>query len=240
MSIVVPPYIRFQQGILMIRKAHLLLYRVEDVARSGHKVLSEIYEQLDQSPDTKALGLSYETLFASQLTINLASEVENVFTSAVGAALRLHPGKMGSQTFTLSDVLSSTSRDELVERAASTVLNSIMYEKPKAYLKRFAALLSVDAEKLQAHWPAFVEMKARRDLGIHNNWIVNEVYLRKLREAGLESPNSAGDRVVPNFSYLIRATEACENLVDALTDLLAEKWIPTRSNSESQAGRQET
>jgi len=183
----VPPYIRFLQGTLVLRKAESFLRRAQAIALAGHSLLSPAYDALDQSKDTKQLGLAYETFFASHLTINLVSEVEHFFGSAVSAALRMHPEKMGTQTFKLAEIISASSQDELISRAAGSVLNELMYERPNEYIKRLAAILSIDVAGLQQHWPAFVELKARRDLGVHNNWVVNEIYLRKLREANVSS-----------------------------------------------------
>lgn len=226
MAVVVPPYIRFLEGILVLRKAQIFLQRARAVALSGHPELSNILDELDQSKDTKRLGLSYETFFASQLTINLVSEVEHFFGSAVSAALRMYPEKMGAQSFKLVDIISANSNDELIDRAARTVLNKMMYAKPNDYIKGLAEILSIETTGLEKEWPVFVELKTRRDLGVHNNWVVNEIYLRKLRETNISSSHKMGDQLIPDFIYLEQATITCSDLVKKMADLLAEKWVP--------------
>ena len=48
-------------------------------------------------------------------------------------------------------------------------------------------------------WPQFVEIKARRDIGIHNNWVCNQTYLRKVAEAGLQTSVEAGQSLIPGY-----------------------------------------
>lgn len=223
-SIVVPPYIRFLQGILVLRKAALFLRTAQHVAHE-HPHLASALAEIEQSKDSKQLGVKYETYFASHLTINLVSEVEHFFASAVSAALHMYPEKMGGQTFKLAEIISADSTDELIDRAANAVLYGLMYEKPLNYIKSFASILSIETAKLDQHWPAFVELKARRDLGVHSNWVVNDIYLRKLREAEITTTHVLGDRIIPNFGYMSQAIETCEMLVKAMANLLGEKWI---------------
>jgi hypothetical protein len=39
---------------------------------------------------------------------------------------------------------------------------------------------------LEPRWLQFVELKARRDVGLHANWQRSETYTRKLSEAGAQ------------------------------------------------------
>ena len=63
-------------------------------------------------------------------------------------------------------------------------------------------MVSIDKKHLIEIWPSFVEMKARRDLGVHNNWVTNGIYLRKLKEIGFADHPSTGMRLIPDFAYL--------------------------------------
>jgi len=226
LSIVVPPYIRFLQGSVVLYKALAFLKTARQVAAAGDVVLSKILAELDNSKDSKQLGVDYEKFFASHLTITLVSEVEHFLGSAVAAALRLYPEKMGSQTVKLADVLSVSSKEEIIDRAARGVMNALMYEKPLDYLKNLANILSIDEAKFEKLWPVFVELKARRDVGVHNNWNANEIYIRKIREAGTFGTCSVGEHLIPNFAYLLTAMDSCKALVEAMVEELGKKWLP--------------
>lgn len=227
-SVVIPPYIRFLKGSLLLRQAVILL-KVSHVASQedveANIVLDEI-KAFDSSKEAKELNVNYETYFASHLTINLVSEVEHFFASAVSAALRLYPQKMGQQSYKLGEIIEASSREELIDRAANASIYQLMYEKPLDYLAKLTDILSIESDKLMGHWPAFVELKARRDLGIHNNWIVNEIYLRKLREAKIECNHKMGEQLIPDFKYLMNSVNTTSELIKTMASLLGEKWMP--------------
>lgn len=226
LSVMVPPYIRFLQGNVVLHRALGFLTTARLVASAGHPELAPLLSELNEQQESKQLRVDYETFFASHFLVNLVAEVEGFFGSAVAAVLRLYPGKMGDRKFTLSEIVGTSSTSELVDRAAASVINDLMYEKPLDYLKRLTEILSIERETIAPHWSSFVELKARRDLGVHNNWVANEVYLRKLGEARLRHSSSVGDHLIPDFTYLHDAIESCSSLVDTVVNLLGEKWLP--------------
>lgn len=230
-SVVLPPFVRFLYGQTVIQHARIFLMMAQHVALKEQPDLALLLEKMDKGYASQSLGVNFETYFAAQFIINLVSEVEHFLGSAVAAALRLHPEKIGGQTFKLTEIISATSTDELVDRAAKAKLNELMYEKPLDYIKKLSEILSVDAVKLEDHWPAFVELKARRDLGVHSNWMVNEIYLRKLKEAKITTDAKVGDSVIPDFKYLTQAIDDAGYLAETLATLLAEKWMGL-SNAE--------
>lgn len=226
LAIVVPPYIRFLQGQVSLRRALNFLVVAQREALAGNPRLQPILEGMNLSKEAKQAGLYFETFFASTHVIALVSEVEHFFANTVSAALRLYPGKMGSHTFRLTEILAVSSTDELVDRAATATMHELMYEKPLDYLVGLCKILSIERQPLEIHWPNFVELKARRDLGVHNDWLVNDVYLRKVKEARLDQVPLPGTRLTPDFQYLTQSIELCGALVGAFADLLGEKWIP--------------
>lgn len=232
-SVVVPPYARFLEGILIQQYALNFLKSAKDIALSGNEKMLLAIQSLEGSEESRRLEVNYETFFASHLTSLMVSEMEHFFGNAVSAALRLHPKKMGSHTFTLSEILSSTS-EELIARAASTVLNEIMYKKPLEYLKSLTDLLSIDSKVIEHLWPSYVELKARRDIGVHGNWIVNEIYIRKLREAKLTISCSEGDRLIPDFHYLEKSMRLCADIAKLMSGSLGAKWIKSENLQEGE------
>lgn len=234
-AIFVPPYIRFLQGQVALRKALNFLEVSRTVATSGLPPLSDLLQSLDSSPESRQAQVSFETLFSAALFVNLISEVEHFFVSCAATAIRLYPGKVGSETFRLSDVLAASSTDELVERAADRALQALMYEKPADYLSSLCEIVSIDKKHLLDIWPSFVEMKARRDLGVHNNWVANEIYLRKLKEISFTNFPSIGLRLIPDFAYLEASIKTCDRLVGQMADLMGEKWLPQPGETASAA-----
>lgn len=234
-AIFIPQLIRFMQGELALRKALNFLILSRSIAMDGSEPLRELLESLDNSNDSKQTQLSFETVFSAALFVNLVSEVEHFFVSCAVTAIRLYPGKVGRETFRLSDILAATSSDELVERAANQALQDLMYKKPSEYLSDLCEILSIDKSSLLEIWPDFVEMKARRDLGVHNNWVANTTYLRKLGDIDCPTKEAVGSRLIPDFAYLSHSMDIGSMLVSRMANLMSDKWLPKPPHSEKPA-----
>jgi hypothetical protein len=107
-----------------------------------------------------------------------------------------------------------------------------MYKRPAEYLVELAEVLAVDAAPLQQHWPLYVEAKARRDVGAHNGWKINETYRRKVVVAGLESSQYAGPDLQPSFQYVSAVVEHCDKIVHSIAQQLREKYKPRLGDSQ--------
>lgn len=223
-SIHLPAYQRYLQGFVSNQHAIIILMSVSVESYKGNKTLQELIDKIENDDFTKSLNISFESYFSSLLLVNIVSEVEYYISNVVGTVLRLYPEKMSSHTFKLADVLRASTKDELIERAANIVMNNIMYQKPSEYLNDICELLSIDAKKIESDWSIYVEIKARRDLGVHNNWIVNEIYSRKVSEIGLPNVSKVGDRLIADFDYLQKSSTTCYELVKKMNKLLIEKW----------------
>ena len=161
--------------------------------------------------------------FAGTMLFNLICEIEVFFSTVIRIVLESHPKKIGSTQFNLSEVLEK-SHSELVSEAADKYLNSLMYKKPLEYLDELCKTLSIERSSIAPLWPAYVEGKARRDLGTHNNWIVNKTYQRKVEECGLQTNLKIGDRACPDQPYIYDFYEHCEKLMKELRTSLANKF----------------
>jgi hypothetical protein len=231
LSIVVPPLIRFLYGLLALQSARVFLQTALVMGEAGEPHLARALKGFEKGGTAKNVGVTLAGYFACTHIIILVSEVEHFFAHAVSASLRLYPEKMGGQAFKLSEIISASSTDELIDRAAKATFNSLMYEKPLDYVRKLAEILSIDSARLEELWPTFVELKARRDLGVHNNWIVNEIYLRKLKEAKVQTTLKLGESATPDDDYVATAITACQRLVERIANLLGEKWIPVSDTS---------
>ncbi|KUM51614.1 hypothetical protein [Rheinheimera sp. EpRS3] len=182
--------------------------------------LSENYLSL-----TKRLNnCSVEALFASVLFVDLISSVEVYLANIIRIILKRYPKKILNAQFSLTDVL-DRSVDELVSEASEKYIYSLMYKKPKEIIKELCNLLSVDWSVLQDSWNIFIEAKARRDIGMHNNWVCNETYIRKVKESGANVTCTVGDNLIPSEQQYYR--EVVANVIDfvsVLSAMLSDKY----------------
>ncbi|MCC4610742.1 hypothetical protein LL963_01290 [Xanthomonas campestris pv. esculenti] len=187
----------------------------------GNKALRDSLERLED--DLKPLGIKGRQYFRSLLFLDLISEVELYFSAVIREVLLEHPKKLGNTQLKLSEVVDASSIDELIGRAADEFLYKLLYKRPGEYLTGMCAILSIDEASLTAYWPVYVEAKARRDLGTHNDWKCNDTYLRKLGEAGIESSAAVGESLHPVDGYFDKVLEEMVAMIDALADAIVAK-----------------
>ncbi|WP_376695903.1 hypothetical protein [Wenzhouxiangella sp. EGI_FJ10305] len=213
------------------RRSHL--HRMQAIALSGW-VIGQAEQSTNDEELAKAvtklneclqeLDIEAEQYLSGLLLFNLVSEVELYFTDIVKHVILAYPKKLGSVEFRLSEILDKP-RSELVQAAADNWLNALFYKKPSEYLERLSGLLAVPSACIGQTWPRYIEAKARRDLGIHCGWTVNETYLRKTSEAGFESDLGLGDQAWPSHSYVQNVWDTCASLVDAFGSALESKHV---------------
>jgi hypothetical protein len=198
----------YLQAIIFVLRAGLIA-PTEDRLHQTYNTLGEY---------TRRMGMNQEDYFHGNLFYTQISGLENFFQTVLSVVVKTYPQKIGSTQFTLSQIAEVGSIDTLTELAAEAFLNRLMYKKPFDYMNELCETLSVNKAKILPLWPLFIEAKARRDIGIHNNWICNDTYLRKVREAGLVSHHRAGDLLVPTTDdYRNSATNAMMSIADTIT-----------------------
>jgi hypothetical protein len=150
------------------------------------------------------------------------SEVEAYFQDIVVAVLLRHPLKMGKLSFELKGILDMSSIADVVRAAAERYASEMLFKSPKDYKKDLMNVLSAGESIFTDSWPAFVEAKARRDIGVHNGWIVNDVYRSKVREVGLTPPQEPA--LTGNHEYLQVVRSSCVDLMGKLAHHCASEF----------------
>ena len=104
-------------------------------------------------------------------------------------------------------------------------LNEIKYERVAdwfAYLERIAKLGVPTAEEIER----LAEIKAGRDILVHNKGVVNATYLSK---AGKCARFAVGQRLDIDLEYHLASWEAIKKLVSDLSAAMIEKVPPPAS-----------
>jgi hypothetical protein len=162
----------------------------------------------------------------SRLYISLIASFELLIQDYLVAVITAHPKKVGQIEFKLSEILDSSEKNELTQRAIQETLNKIMYEKPLDYLTKISSLLSINEISLKPLWQTFIEAKARRDLGLHNGWKCNAIYLRKISEAGLTAKFIQGESTLPKVKeYITPVGRALSELAEMLHKEITAKHL---------------
>lgn len=129
--------------------------------------------------------------------------------------------KLGfKRQITLKDVLESNSLQELHLVATDSLLNDLGYKSPKDFAEAAEEILSINFLECAAYHK-YVEMKATRDVLIHNQGIANNTYIKKTES---HARVRVGEAVPIDQIYFLEVYEACLTFIEWLEERLHEKW----------------
>ena len=109
--------------------------------------------------------------------------------------------------------LSAADRAALVLLIAERELNELKYDRPRAWLDYMGKIVRLNCPT-EDEIERIAELKAARDLIIHNSGIVNKIYMDK---AGTKARYAMGDKVVIDRPYF----DGCWTLAKKLVDHIA-------------------
>lgn len=146
-------------------------------------------------------------LYASLLATMLSS-TESFLFDVLEHVLRLFPRKLtvtpqGNQVgkdIPISLLFDASDLAALISSVIQTRLHSLAYASPRQYLAYFKVVTGVNTE--ERAFRNFIEIKATRDLLIHNRGLINNVYLQKVGE---NARGSVGDLIEINEKYFKHA-----------------------------------
>jgi hypothetical protein len=163
----------------------------------------------------------YQFLAFTQMPLNGLAQLVTITEALLGDVVRAvvvrYPQKLGGKrTIQLQAVLEAQSLEEVHIRATDSLLNELSYKSPLDFASSLDELLSINLLECPA-FHKYVELKATRDIHVHNRGIVNETYLKK---AG--SHARARDKVIlpVDIPYFLESYEACLQLTEWLENEL--------------------
>jgi hypothetical protein len=153
--------------------------------------------------------------------INIVVAIEAMFNDILRAVLLEYPVKVpADKEIKAGVVMKIGSLVELKECIVEGFINEVLYQSPEEYAKSFEKFVSVSL-KGNKHFAQFQEIKAARDIYIHNKGIVNDVYLKK---AGSLAKGTLGKVLDISIHYYVDAQKACMELVKYVSDQLNKTW----------------
>ena len=152
----------------------------------------------------------------------IVTTIEAMLSDMVREVILAYPKKLGSKKkIDLVTVLESDSIEAIHAAAIDSHLNELAYKSPKDFAVEVEDLLGVNLLEIPAYH-TYIEVKATRDIHIHNSGVTNEIYLEK---TGSHARVHKVKMVLPvDNSYFLKAYEASLQIVDALREELYKKW----------------
>jgi hypothetical protein len=170
----------------------------------------------------------YAWLAHYQLTVNsllqLVTIVESMLNDLVRAIVQRYPRKLGSKrTVPIESVLDAATLEEVQLKATDSLINELSYKSPREFAGEFECFSSINLLECAA-FHRYIEVKASRDIYVHNRGIANSVYLRKTES---HARVGEGVQLPADIPYLLESYEYCLQLTEWLEAQLHEHWHST-------------
>lgn len=161
------------------------------------------YDLIDSHP----VATRMVNYLKSQLFIALMAELEDYLNKLLRLILSAYPEKLQSEHFDVRNALAQENAQEVLEEKINDKIRKKQYDRSKQFFNFVKLVLDADktidklldergikdtskrrveSEKLSLErlLSPYIEMKARRDLGIHNGWIRNSLYDERVADLG--------------------------------------------------------
>lgn len=128
-------------------------------------------------------------------------------------------------------ILGASSLEDVKNSIINSVLNELSYKSPKEFAEEFAKYTGVNLlEKPVYH--KYIELKATRDIHIHNSGIANDTYRIK---ADVLARVRSGIFLPVDVQYFLESYECCLQLTETLEESLNKIW-PSLEYQKSRKG----
>jgi len=196
-------------------------------------VVNDAYRLTERFP-----SLLLEMAFIYRVAISDA-----LITDILAAVLVGQPNllKTSKKTLTYDQVVDLQSIDSIVSYLAGREMLEFSYASVEKQSKWIEDRLGIQLTRSESHLIRLIEMSARRNLLVHNNGIVNDIYLRLVSN----STYSAGQRVRVTDEYWAQSDELLIGIADDLLESIFKKfcsgadvphiqrWVPLPPELES-------
>jgi hypothetical protein len=147
--------------------------------------------------------------------VSIVSRVEAFIQDCIFIAIQDQPKKLAiiaeKGSIPLDLFFEYSDRDDLLETYIALRCQDLMFGKPTEYLAKSAKVLSIEIDDEVAQ--SFIEMKASRDVIIHNRGSINQLYVEK---AGRNARGTVGEELVVDARYFEHVIVSAKRLSGAI------------------------
>ncbi len=154
--------------------------------------------------------------------ISIVSRTEAFVQECLLIAISANPEKLSildKSGIPLDLFLTHEDRSALLERLVALRCQELMFAKPADYMRKVSEVLSVEIPEDRIE--AYIELKATRDVLIHNQGLINRIYLDK---AGQSARGGLGEELEIDADYFGEAIMSSKGLSGAIQAATEEKY----------------
>ncbi len=158
----------------------------------------------------------------SQALIAAVALTEDYLSKSLATILSWYPQKLpnsDNKKIDFSLILNTKNKDELIQRIIAKYIDSIFYSSPAKYFETIQKMLAITfPDKIKEQ---FSEIKATRDLLVHNSGIINSLYLTKSSKL---ARGAEGETVLLNNNYFDNSLRCMKKIITSTYLQLLEKY----------------
>jgi hypothetical protein len=145
-----------------------------------------------------------EEYLSSNIIRILTADPRKLLISTKGN--QIGPG--GTYAVEMRDLLDAGSLEAIIRQRAEQRARDAMYAAPKQYIAYFTSVTGIQID--DAVWERYVEIKATRDLYVHGDGTVNDIYIEK---TGERARYTKGEKAVVDAAYFDSAASCLKSLM---------------------------
>ncbi len=195
---------------------------LQQVVKEGRKFTFRNLTTSTQVDEQALLGRAqlYVTVYLMSSTFqHFVSLFEEFFFGLLRHWLAAYPGSHSNKQVEMSTILKASDKAAVVLAVVDKELNDLKYKRVAdwfTYLERLAKLGCPTTAEIEE----LAEIKASRDILVHNNGVVNATYVEK---AGKRARYQVGEKLEIPEHYHRESWERIRKVVDQLSNAAVEK-----------------
>lgn len=167
----------------------------------------------------------YASLGLNKLPVDaiyqLVTIIETMLKDVLRAILLEYPKKIqNKKKLDVDLILACDNIEQIKLTIIDNILNEIAYKSPQDYALEFDVYTGVNLLESPTYHN-YIELKATRDIHIHNKGIANEIYFNK---AGVLARVKSGNYLPVTIQYFLEMYEQCLQLTEVLEKSLNDIW----------------
>lgn len=144
------------------------------------------------------------------------SRFETMLADLMKKILQFYPQKISAikskEAKGISVSQEVVNKGSLIESIIESEINKLAYADVETLLNNFCNIVSIELPSAMEKIDTIVEIKETRNLLLHNNLLVNEYYLRKIKS--IKRGNKIGERLLIDVDYAVQSLQLLSNILE--------------------------
>lgn len=180
-----------------------------------------------------------ESALPIQGIYGLVTTMESMFGDLIKIICAKYPQKLGGKrTISLESIVSCENIEDVRMACINDLLNDLSYKSPRDFAQQAESIMSIKLLEIP-EYHKYIELKATRDVHIHNDGIANTIYAKKVES---HARVQVGTDLPVTNQYFLDRYEACLKLIEVMQSKFHDVWpsqlyIDLKNESKGQVNK---